>query len=171
MDKSIHFKGTTVLTIEIWCVGGLKDKYWKEACAEYSKRLSAWVQIKIHELKERPLPARASETEIKASLEKEGICILDALPKNTYRTALCVEGRQISSEQLAKELRQHLNRGVSRFCYIIGGSHGLSEQVKTEMNDKLSFSKMVMPHMMARVFLLEQLYRAFSILHNGHYHK
>ncbi|MFT9057531.1 MAG: 23S rRNA (pseudouridine(1915)-N(3))-methyltransferase RlmH [Ethanoligenens sp.] len=160
-----------MLSIELWCVGGLKEPYWKAACAEYVKRLSAWAKVTVHELREQPLPKDVSIAQIQTSLQAEGERLVAALPKDAYVTALCVEGPQISSEALAQALNQKMIAGHSRLCYLIGGSHGLSETVKRRADEMLSFSRMTMPHMLARVFLLEQLYRAVSILHGGNYHK
>lgn len=160
-----------MLSIELWCVGGLKESYWKAACAEYSKRLGAWANVTVHELREQPLPKDASPTKIEASLRAEGIRLLAALPKDACMTALCVEGRELDSEALAQALERRMTRGQSKFCYVIGGSHGLSPEVKARADEKLSLSRMTMPHMLARVFLLEQLYRAMSILHGANYHK
>lgn len=160
-----------MLSIELWCVGGLKELYWKAACAEYIKRLGAWAKVTVHELREQPLPKDASQTQIQASLQAEGERLLAALPKEAFTAALCVEGREIDSPAFASEIRRRMNSGCSRLCFLIGGSHGLSANVKARADTKLSFSRMTMPHMLARVFLLEQLYRAMSILHGGNYHK
>lgn len=160
-----------MLSIELWCVGGLKEAYWKAACAEYIKRLGAWARVTIHELKEQPLPKDVSQTQIQASLQAEGERLLAGLPKEAFTTVLCVEGRELDSSAFANEIGRHMNSGCSRFCFLIGGSHGLSADVKARADEKLSFSRMTMPHMLARVFLLEQLYRAMSILHGGNYHK
>lgn len=160
-----------MLSIELWCVGGLKESYWKAACTEYMKRLGAWAKVTVHELKEQPLPKQASQTQIEAALRTEGERMLSALPKDAVVTALCVEGRELDSAAWAHGLQQRMNGGCSCFCFLIGGSHGLSPDVKARADDRLSFSRMTMPHMLARVFLLEQLYRALSILHGGSYHK
>lgn len=160
-----------MLSIELWCVGGLKESYWKAACAEYLKRLGAWAKVTVHELREQPLPKDVSQTQIQASLQTEGERLLAVLPRDAFVTALCVEGQEMDSSALASAMGQRMNSGYSKFCYLIGGSHGLSADVKARVDEKLSFSRMTMPHMLARVFLLEQLYRAMSILHGGNYHK
>lgn len=160
-----------MLSIELWCVGGLKESYWKAACAEYIKRLGAWGKVTVHEMREQPLPKDVSQTQIQVSLQAEGERLLAALPKEAFIVALCVEGRQIDSPAFANEIGRRMNSGYSKFCFLIGGSHGLSAGVKARADERMSFSRMTMPHMLARVFLLEQLYRAMSILHGGNYHK
>ncbi|ADU26281.1 23S rRNA (pseudouridine(1915)-N(3))-methyltransferase RlmH [Ethanoligenens harbinense] len=160
-----------MLSIELWCVGGLKESYWKAACTEYSKRLGAWANVTVHELREQPLPKDVSPLQIEMSLRAEGVRLLAALPKDACVTALCVEGREMDSGALAQTLDRRMTGGQSRFCYVIGGSHGLSAEVKARADEKFSLSRMTMPHMLARVFLLEQLYRAISILHGANYHK
>lgn len=160
-----------MLSIEIWCVGGLKESYWKNACAEYGKRLGAWAKVSVHEIREQPLSKEATSAQIQAALDAEGRHMLALLPKEAFLTALCVEGREVPSEELSELLERRMAGGCSRMCFLIGGSHGLSEQVKARAQEKLSLSRMTLPHMLARVFLLEQLYRAMSILSGGNYHK
>lgn len=157
--------------ITVIAVGGLKEGFFKEACAEYQKRLGAYCRLNVVELSDVRLPAKPSEGEIKKTLEKEGGEILSKLPAKAAVIALCIEGRGMSSEELAEYIRRSENSGVSSFAFIIGSSYGLSDEVKKRADIKLSMSKMTFPHRLARVMLLEQVYRAFSILSNGKYHK
>jgi len=159
-----------MLKIRIITVGGIKEKYLRDACAEYVKRLSSFAQTEIIELKESLLPDAPSDELIKNALSAEGDNILAAIPNRAYTVALCVEGKMISSEELAACLADVTNVS-SCVCFIIGSSHGLSEKVKKSCDMRLSFSKMTFPHQLMRVILLEQVYRGFMINSGRKYHK
>ena len=160
-----------MINIHIICVGKLKEKYFKDARAEYIKRLSRFAKLKITELADEPIPERASASEEKDVLQKEGRKILAAVGANETVTALCVEGRQMSSPAFARHLSDCALSGKSNLAFIIGGSLGLSEEVKARSQLRLSFSEMTYPHQLMRVILLEQLYRSFKINANESYHK
>jgi len=159
-----------MLTVQILCVGKLKEAYWREACAEYGKRLQAFCQFSITELPESRLPDHPSEAQIVAALKTEGTRILSAVG-NSAAFALCIEGRQLSSEQLAEKINVLSVNGTSSVSFLIGSSFGLSDEVKQAAGFKLSMSPMTFPHQLARVMLCEQTYRAFQIINNGRYHK
>ena len=145
--------------IQIICTGRLKEKYFTEACAEYLKRLGRYCSPEVTELPET------------GDIERDGEAVLSRIPAGARVIALCVEGTPRSSEELAETLRACAANGVSRVCFVIGGSDGLSQRVKDRADEKLSMSRMVFPHHLARVMLLEQVYRAYTILSGGKYHK
>lgn len=151
-------------------VGSLKESYWREAVAEYEKRLMAHCKPEIIQLKEVKLSENPSPAEISAALTEEGERILAAIPPRSYKIALCVEGTQFSSEELAHRLDSILLESGS-LCLIIGSSYGLSPKVKQACDLRLSVSKLTFPHQMMRVLLLEIVYRAFGILKGTKYHK
>ncbi len=160
-----------MLQINILYVGNIKDKFFAEAVAEYEKRLSGLCKIKNIELKEEKPPDNPSESEIALIIRKEGDRLMENLPKKGYKIALCVEGTQISSEDLAKKIESVAVSGDSEITFIIGGAFGMDERVKKAANYRLSISKMTFTHRMMRVILAEQIYRALNILSGGHYHK
>jgi 23S rRNA (pseudouridine1915-N3)-methyltransferase len=159
-----------MLDVTVICVGGLKEKFWKDACAEYIKRLTPWARASVIEIPAERLPGRPGEAEIRRALEREGEKITAAVPKGAFVTALCVEGRQPDSEAFSALVAARMQT-AGRLAFIIGGSYGLDERVKKAAGDRLSLSNMTFPHMTARVLLLEQLYRALSIINGGKYHK
>ncbi len=151
-------------------VGNLKESYWRDAAAEYEKRLSAFCKVHPIQLKEARVGDDPSPSEITAALESEGKEILAAMPPRAYRVALCVEGKQFSSEELSQKLEAVLSEH-SEICLVIGSSHGLSEKVKEKCHLRLSVSKLTFPHQMMRVLLLEVIYRCFQIQKGTKYHK
>lgn len=157
-------------TVKIIAVGKLKEKYLRDAADEYIKRLGAYCKPEIIELKETFIPENPSEKEIIAALSDEGKAILKAIDGRPF-TALCIEGKELSSEDLSGRLEKSAAGGLSEQIFVIGSSHGLSDEVKSKADFKLSMSKMTFPHQLARVMLLEQIYRAFSIAKGGKYHK
>lgn len=159
------------MNIQIVCIGKLKEKYWTEAVAEYSKRLSRFCTLEIVELKESRLPDKASEAEEKLVKQEEGREILKAIKPGSFVITLEILGKQLDSPQLAEKISQLSLEGKSSIAFVIGGSLGLSEEVSKRADFKLSFSKMTFPHQMMRVILLEQIYRAFKINRNETYHK
>lgn len=159
-----------MIQVTVITVGNLKESYWRDAVAEYEKRLCAFCKPNVIQLKEAKLPENPSEGEIRAALADEGQRILAAMPPRSYRIALCVEGKQFSSEELAAKLEGVLSEN-GNLCLVIGSSHGLSDEVKAACQLRLSVSKLTFPHQMMRVLLLEVLYRAFSIIKGTKYHK
>ena len=157
--------------IEIICLGKLKEAFWRDAVAEYAKRLSAYCALSITELPEAPLPENPSQKEIDKALEAEALQIQKYIRDKAFVIPLCVEGKQLSSEELSVQLAQVPLEGYSSAVFIIGSSHGLSPQIKKKGHLKLSVSKMTFPHQLMRVLLTEQLYRAFTIQAGKKYHK
>ena len=160
-----------MMNISLICIGNLKEKYWAQAVEEYSKRLSAFCRFSVIQLNEERISNNPSPGEIDRILNAEGKRILEKIPKNSYVISMCIEGKQISSNELSQKIDDISLSGKSSLCFIIGGSWGLSQQVKQRSDFKLSMSKMTFPHQMARVILCEQIYRAFEISSNGKYHK
>ncbi len=150
-----------MINVSVVCVGNIKENYLRDAIAEYAKRLSAYCRFAVVELKSQE----------NKKYEVDTGELLSKLPQKSYKIALCVEGKQLSSEELAAVIEELPGRGYSDICFIIGGSDGLDEEVKKACHLRLSFSKMTFPHQLMRVILAEQLYRAFSINHGGKYHK
>lgn len=160
-----------MLSVRILCVGKLKESYWREACAEYSKRLSAFCRFEIDEVEESRVPENASKAQIDAALQAEGRRLLERVPAGCRTIALCIEGRELSSEALAASMDSAMVGGVSSMAFLIGGSWGLSRDVKQQCNRRISMSPMTFPHQLARVMICEQIYRAFQISSGGKYHK
>ncbi|MBR6548200.1 MAG: 23S rRNA (pseudouridine(1915)-N(3))-methyltransferase RlmH [Clostridia bacterium] len=158
-------------TITILCIGKLKEAYWRDAMAEYTKRLSGFCKFNVVELDETKASDHPSEKEIATVIEKEGDRILAKIPTNALVIALCIEGKSWSSEELASYIATQSVNGVSHIVFLIGGSYGLSPRVKQQAQIKLSFSKMTFPHQLFRVLLTEQIYRAFQINNQSPYHK
>ena len=159
------------MNISIICVGKLKEKYWRGAVSEYSKRLKRFCNLEIIELKETRLPDKAGAAEEEAVKESEGTDILKKIKDNMYVIALEVQGKKLSSEKLAEKMDRLALDGHSNIAFVIGGSLGLSKAVSSRADYSLSFSDMTFPHQMMRVILLEQIYRSFKINHNETYHK
>lgn len=160
-----------MVTVQLICVGKLKERFYQEAASEYQKRLSASCKLNLVELPEERLPASPSPAQIKAALDREGEAILAKLPRSGAVCALCVEGTPLSSQQLARRIQDWQNQGSSTLSFVIGGSFGLSPRVKEAAQLRLSMSPMTFPHHLARVMVLEQLYRAFQINQGSSYHK
>lgn len=158
------------MNITLICVGKLKEKYLTDACNEYIKRLSA-NKVSVIEIAPERLSENPSENEIRSALEKEGKRILEKVPKSSFVYAMCIEGKQCSSEELSAEIERVKIGGTGSLVFIIGGSFGLSDEVKKRANERLSMSKMTFPHQLARVMLLEQIYRATQIEMGTRYHK
>ncbi|MDD6021812.1 MAG: 23S rRNA (pseudouridine(1915)-N(3))-methyltransferase RlmH [Acutalibacteraceae bacterium] len=158
------------MNITLICVGKLKEKYLADACSEYIKRLSAY-KLNVIEVAPERLGDSPTDGEIRAALEKEGRKIIEKLPKSSFVYAMCVEGRQRTSEELSAEIDKIKLGGTGSVTFIIGGSFGLSDEVKQKADEKLSMSRMTFPHQLARVMLLEQIYRAAQISLGTRYHK
>ncbi len=161
-----------MLNVNIITVGKLKESYLRDAAAEYTKRLNGFCRLKITELAESRLPDDPSEKEIIAALSKESEAMLPMIGGgNVFNIAMCIEGKQLSSEELAQKLQKIAVDGKSTVNIIIGSSFGISESIKKTADLRLSMSPMTFPHQLARIMLLEQLYRAFQINAGGKYHK
>ena len=159
-----------MLRVNIICVGKLKEKYLRDAVAEYSKRLQTMCKFSVTELDEEKL-SDESQAAINSVITAEGRRILSRIDKNAVVIAMCIEGKTMSSEQLALYFEQTAVGGASTVDIIIGGSNGLSDEVKKRADLRLSMSPMTFPHQLARVMVCEQVYRAFSINNGSKYHK
>lgn len=147
-----------MLKITVLAVGKLKERFWREACAEYSKRLSGYCNLTVREIPD-------------SNREQEGTLILEALPENATIIVLDIKGHETSSEGLAQLIETRTVEGVSHLVFVIGGSDGLTNAVKERASLRMSFGPITLPHNLARVVLLEQIYRAFKIIKREPYHK
>lgn len=159
------------MKIKLICVGKLKEKYLKQGIQEYIKRLGAYTKFEIIEVADEKAPETLSPAEMEQVKEKEGERILAKVKDHDYCFALAIEGKNPSSEVFAREIDQLMLQGKSDFCFIIGGSLGLSPDVLARSDAKLSFGKMTYPHQLMRLILVEQIYRAFRINTGSPYHK
>lgn len=159
------------MKITIITVGKIKEKYLKDAVAEYSKRLSKYCRLEIIEVADEKTPDHAGGTVEEGIRSKEGERILKHMKEDSYVIALAIDGNMLSSEKLADKVNTLGIKGTSHLTFIIGGSIGLGEEVLRKADFKLSFSKMTFPHQLMRVILLEQIYRSYRIIHNEPYHK
>lgn len=161
-----------MLRINIICIGKIKEKYFTDAINEYAKRLSAFCKFQIVELAEEKIRSNIPNiSQIEEVIESEGKRIMQKINAGDYVVAMCIEGKMLSSEELSKTLDGVQINGKSTVDFIIGGSYGLSQAIKSRADLRLSMSKMTFPHQMARMILSEQIYRAFEISTNGKYHK
>ena len=158
------------MNITVIGVGKIKEKYFTAAISEYQKRLSRFTGFNIIEIPDEKIPDNASEKEMEIIKEREGEKIIAKLPNGAYIIALCIEGEQLDSVELANKIAK-IQMQSSNIVFIIGGSLGLSDKVKKSAALKLSFGKMTLPHQLMRVVLSEQIYRAFKINNNESYHK
>ena len=159
-----------MLTINIICIGKLKERYWREAVEEYRKRMKPLCKLSIIELPEERVSDNPSDAQIQQTITAESDRILQKLGKGDYVIALCVEGKNISSEELSQRI-EDIAMTHSTVDLIIGGSWGLSDELKARADMQLSIGKMTFPHQLCRVMVLEQLYRAFQISKGTKYHK
>ena len=157
--------------ITVLCVGKLKESFYEQAVKEYEKRLSRCCKLEIIELPEQRLPDAPSPAEIAQALQREAALIGQKLPKSGALIALCIEGQEMSSEALSRKMQQFAARGAAQLTFLIGSSFGLDEDLKRKADLRLSMSPMTFPHHLARVMLLEQLYRAYQIEAGTKYHK
>ena len=157
--------------VTVLCVGKLKEKFYIDAAAEYAKRLSRFCKLELVELPEERLPEDPSPAQIEAALLKEAAAIRAKLPAGAALIALCVEGELRSSEALARQMAAWAGQGVSQLVFLIGGSYGLHPSIKGSAKLRLSMSPMTFPHHLARVMVLEQIYRAYQINAGTRYHK
>lgn len=155
------------MRITVVAVGRLKERFWREACEEYLKRLGAYADLRVLEVADRD-PSRLGE---ERALAEEGRDLLKALPQGARLVTLEIGGRKLTSEGLAAELQALMDRGVGHLAFGVGGSHGLSPEVLARADDRLSLGPLTLPHNLARVVLLEQVYRAFKICRGEPYHK
>lgn len=153
------------MDIKVICIGKIKEDYLVKAIDEYSKRIKAFCNLELIELKE------VNTNDIRKNIEEEGIEILNTIKKTDYVVALTIPGKNISSEELAKNIKEHYTYDSSTITFVIGGSNGLSSDVVKRANYELSFGKMTYPHQLMRVILLEQIYRSMMINNNHKYHK
>ena len=158
------------MNVNVICIGKLKEKYWEDAIKEYSKRLGSFCQVKIVELKEAKLPKNASPADEQNVILKEGEEILAKISDGDYVIALEVEGKLLGSEELAREI-ELAAFNHSTIDFVIGGSLGLSADVKRRANLGFSMGRITLPHQLARVVLLEQIYRSYKIINGETYHK
>lgn len=159
-----------MLTINVICVGKIKETFFKEAINEYSKRLSRYCKLEILELPDEKIPNNPSNKTTLEIKEKECNNIITHIKKDSYVICLDLKGKQLSSEELSKEL-DNLSLTTSHITFIIGGSLGLTEKLLSICDKSISFSKMTFPHQLIRIFLLEQIYRSFKISNGEVYHK
>lgn len=159
-----------MIKITLITLGKLKEKYLRDATDEYAKRLSRYCKLDIIELAPINLSEKPSQSEIDVALSKEAELIEKRIPENCILTALCVEGKSLSSENFANFVEQNTNNGKN-MCFIIGSSYGLSDSIKQKSDLRLSMSAMTFPHQLFRVMCLEQIYRAFKINEGSTYHK
>lgn len=159
------------MKITIISVGKIKEKFYKEAISEFKKRLSSYCTLNLIEVADEKAPENISDKEMKQIKDKEGEKILSKMDENSYIVVLHIQGKQLSSEDLSKKINDLALSGQSHITFIIGGSLGLSQNVLSKSNYKLSFSKMTFPHQLFRVILLEQVYRSFRIIRGEPYHK
>ena len=157
--------------ITLICMGKLKEKFYLSAAAEYEKRLKGYCSFKLLELPEHRLPENPSPAEIQAGLEKEAELILSKIPKGAWLCTLTPEGKIISSDELAEKMADVKNSGKSSACFLIGSSFGMAQRIKEKADFKMSMGKMTFPHHLARIMVLEQLYRAEAIQAGSKYHK
>ena len=160
-----------MMNVQLIVLGKLKEKYMKDFSLEYEKRLSAYCKLTITELEPVKLSDNPSQCEIENALNKETQMIMAKIPKNAFVFSMCIEGKQLSSEELSQKFEDIALSGKSSVVFIIGSSFGLSDEIKRMSDFKFSMSKMTFPHKLARIMLEEQIYRGFSISNNGKYHK
>lgn len=157
-----------MIRITVVAVGKLKERFWTDACAEYLKRLKAYAKVEVKEIADID-PAKAGGVD--AAREREGSAVLAAVPEQSHAILLAIEGKERSSEGLARRLDDLALTGKSDLTFIVGGSDGVSDAVRARANEQLSFGPITLPHNLARVVLLEQVYRAFKISRGEPYHK
>ena len=160
-----------MLNIKILCVGKLKEKYWKEAVSEYSKRLNAYCKLTINEVRDEKISDSNSSADEEKVKDMEGKQILKNIKDSDYVICLDLSGEELNSLQLSEKLEKLALTGTNQIDFIIGGSLGIGKEVLDRADEKMSFSKLTFPHQMIRTILLEQIYRAFKISRGEVYHK
>lgn len=156
--------------IKFIAVGKLKEKYWKDAFSEYSKRLTKYTKVELIEIDEEKI-SNENESMMKISKDKEGERILKKVANNDYVILFDVQGKNLDSVELAKKIQGLIDQGQANLCFILGGSYGFSDEVYARSQAKISMSKMTFPHQFARIMAIEQVYRAYKINNNEKYHK
>lgn len=159
-----------MINVTVIAVGRLKESYLREGCGEYIKRLGAYAKVSVIEINEERCSDNPSTGEIQSVIKKEGERIIKKIPKGAVVIPLCIEGTEYDSRDFSAVIEK-ISLNCSHICFVIGGSYGLDDGVKSLGKIKLSFGKMTLPHQLARMVLLEQIYRAFSISNNSKYHK
>lgn len=159
------------MKITIACVGKVKEKFFREGIAEYTKRLSGYCHVEFVEVADEKTPEGASAHEEDLIREKEGKRLLSKIPENDYVIALAIDGKSFSSEEFASHMAHLMTGGKSHLVFVIGGSLGLSPEVLRRADEKLSFSRFTFPHQLMRLILSEQIYRSFRIMNHEPYHK
>lgn len=159
-----------MMNVTVLAVGKLKESYLRDGCAEYIKRLGAYAKVNVVEIGEERCSDNPSDSEINSVIKKEGERITAKIPKGSTVIPLCIEGKEYDSRDFSVLIENTAQKN-SHICFVIGGSFGLDDTVKAMGRTKLSFGKMTLPHQLARLVLLEQVYRAFSISNNSKYHK
>lgn len=159
------------MKITVLCVGKVKEKFYRDAIDEFSKRLSRYCKMEVVEVADEKTQEQASDVEIRLVKEKEGERLLKNIKEDAYVITLCIDGKQLNSEELSEKMEKLGVQGVSHIYFVIGGSLGLADEVIKRADYKLSFSKMTFPHQLMRVILLEQIYRGYRIMNNEPYHK
>ena len=159
------------MNITIICVGRIKEAFYRDAIAEYSKRLSKYCKYSIVEVADEECPENASASEEEKIKRTEGERILKKIPNSAYVIALAIDGKRKDSVKFSEDLKKLFISGKREIAFVIGGSIGLSDEVLQRANEKLSFSDMTFPHQLMRVILSEQIYRAFRIMKGEPYHK
>lgn len=159
------------MKITILCVGKVKEKFYRDAIDEFSKRLSRYCKLEIIEVSDEKTEEQASDNEIRMVKEKEGERLIKNIKEDAFVITLCIDGKQLDSEELSEKIEKLGIQGTSHIYFIIGGSLGLADAVIKRADFKLSFSKMTFPHQLMRVILLEQIYRSYRIMNNEPYHK
>lgn len=159
------------MPVTVLCVGRLRERFYADAAEEYLKRLRRLMPVRVIELPDEPEPAQPSEKLNEAVMRREGERILQRIGPQDYVIALCVEGKQYTSPELARRLDGLFTRGRSHIAFVIGGSLGLHPSVTARADEHMSMSRMTFPHQLARVMLLEQLFRAAKINAGERYHK
>lgn len=160
-----------MIAVTVIALGKLKESYMRAFAAEYEKRLSAFCKLQIVELAPERLSDNPLPSEIDRALAAEAKLIRAKIPQNSYVFTMCIEGKQFPSEQFSQKISTLAVEGVSNIVFVLGSSFGLSEELKKQADFRFSMSEMTFPHQMARIMLLEQLYRAFQIANGGKYHK
>ena len=160
-----------MLYIKLICVGKMRERFYLDAFDEYRKRLQSYCRLELCEISEQRLPEAPSDKELAAALAREAEEIVRAVPADAWTVALCVEGRQMPSEGMAALIAERENSGKPKLCFIVGGSCGLAENVKQRCDLRLSMSEMTFPHHLARVMLIEQIYRGFKSNEGSRYQK
>lgn len=159
-----------MLRINIYCIGKIKEKYFKDAINEYSKRLSKYCSLNIIELPDKPIPEKSNISIEKQIIDSESEEIINKLNISSYKIALDLTGKQYTSLEFASKIN-NIQIYNSTISFVIGGSLGMNDKLKNICDEKISFSKMTFPHQLMRIFLLEQIFRAFKINNNEKYHK